>query len=73
MSDNHGIKINVIIKKMNILVMYILKIKSEIRAYRFYVGYRHNMTASVAWWSEFLATDPEEPGSIPSVTKFSEK
>jgi hypothetical protein len=23
------------------------------------------MTASVIWWSEFLGTDPEVPGSIP--------
>jgi hypothetical protein len=30
-------------------------------------------TASVVEWSEFLATDPEVPGSIPGPTKFSEK
>jgi hypothetical protein len=24
-------------------------------------------------WSEFLATDPEVPGSIPGITRFSEK
>jgi hypothetical protein len=30
-------------------------------------------TASVVWWSEFLATDPEVPGSIPGPTRFSEK
>jgi hypothetical protein len=29
--------------------------------------------ASVAWWSEFLATDPEVPDSIPGATRFSEK
>jgi hypothetical protein len=29
--------------------------------------------ASVVWWSEFLATDPEVPGSIPGISKFSEK
>jgi hypothetical protein len=29
--------------------------------------------ASVVWWSEFLATDPEGPGSIPGPTRFSEK
>jgi hypothetical protein len=28
-------------------------------------------TASVAWWAEFLATDPEVPGSIPGTTRFS--
>jgi hypothetical protein len=27
----------------------------------------------VVYWSEFLATDPEDPGSIPGATKFSEK
>jgi hypothetical protein len=27
----------------------------------------------VVWWSEFLATDPEVPGSIPDATRFSEK
>jgi hypothetical protein len=30
-------------------------------------------TASVVWWSEFLATDPDVPGSIPGATTFSEK
>jgi hypothetical protein len=30
-------------------------------------------TASVVWWSEFLATDPDVPGSIPGDTRFSEK
>jgi hypothetical protein len=30
-------------------------------------------TASVVKWSEFLATDPEVPGSIPSSTRYSEK
>jgi hypothetical protein len=30
-------------------------------------------TASVVWWSEFLATDPVVPGSIPDATRFSEK
>jgi hypothetical protein len=30
-------------------------------------------TASVVLWSEFLATDPEVPGSIPVPTRFSEK
>jgi hypothetical protein len=27
-------------------------------------------TSSVVWWSEFLATDPEVPGSIPGATRF---
>jgi hypothetical protein len=27
---------------------------------------------SMVYWSEFLASDPEVPGSIPSVTRFSE-
>jgi hypothetical protein len=31
------------------------------------------MTASVILWSEFLATDPEVPGSILGATRFSEK
>jgi hypothetical protein len=30
-------------------------------------------TARVVYWSEFLATDPEIPGSIPGPTRFSEK
>jgi hypothetical protein len=30
-------------------------------------------TASVVYWSEFLATDPEVPGSIPNPTRLSEK
>jgi hypothetical protein len=28
------------------------------------------MTASVVKWSEFVATDPEVPGSIPGTTRF---
>jgi hypothetical protein len=28
---------------------------------------------SVVYWSEFLATDPEIPDSIPGATRFSEK
>jgi hypothetical protein len=30
-------------------------------------------TASVVQWSEFLATEPEVPGSIPGASRFSEK
>jgi hypothetical protein len=30
-------------------------------------------TASVVWWPEFLATDPDVRGSIPGATRFSEK
>jgi hypothetical protein len=30
-------------------------------------------TASVVWWSQLLAIDPEVPGSIPGATTFSEK
>jgi hypothetical protein len=30
-------------------------------------------TASVVWWSEFLATHPEVPGLIPGDTRFCEK
>jgi hypothetical protein len=30
------------------------------------------LTVSVVWWSEFLATDPEVPGSILGATRFSE-
>jgi hypothetical protein len=30
-------------------------------------------TASVVWWSEFLAADPKVSGSIPGATRFSEK
>jgi hypothetical protein len=30
-------------------------------------------TASVIKWSEFLAADPEVPGSIPGATRFSDK
>jgi hypothetical protein len=32
-----------------------------------------NETASVIYWSEFLATDPEIPGSTPGATRYSEK
>jgi hypothetical protein len=34
---------------------------------------RTGWTASVVKWSEFLATDKEDLGSIPSATRFSEK
>jgi hypothetical protein len=30
------------------------------------------MTVSQFYWSEFLATDPEVPGSIPAATTFSD-
>jgi hypothetical protein len=30
------------------------------------------MTAYVVYWLDFLATDPEVPGSIPCITLFSE-
>jgi hypothetical protein len=30
-------------------------------------------TASVVYWSQFLATYPEAPGAIPGATRFSEK
>jgi hypothetical protein len=36
-------------------------------------GSRIIIAASVVQWSEFQATDPEIPGSIPSATRFSEK
>jgi hypothetical protein len=31
------------------------------------------MSAFVVYWSEFLATDPEVPVSIPGATRFLEK
>jgi hypothetical protein len=31
------------------------------------------VTASMDWWSEFLATDSEVPGSIHTATRFSQK
>jgi hypothetical protein len=31
------------------------------------------MAASVVWWSEFLATNPEVSGSISGATRFSEQ
>jgi hypothetical protein len=34
---------------------------------------REPRTASVVWWSEFLATDPEVPGSIPGTTRVTVK
>jgi hypothetical protein len=30
------------------------------------------LTASVVWWSEFLAANPKVPSSIPGDTRFSE-
>jgi hypothetical protein len=33
----------------------------------------NDLTASVVYWSEFLATDPEVLGSIPGASTFSEK
>jgi hypothetical protein len=33
----------------------------------------HGVCLSVLWWSEFLVTDPEDPGSIPGTTRFSVK
>jgi hypothetical protein len=37
--------------------------------YRVWFEFR---TASAVWWPEFLATNPEVPGSIPGTTRFSE-
>jgi hypothetical protein len=28
----------------------------------------NNLSSGLVWWSEFLATDPEFPGSIPGTT-----
>jgi hypothetical protein len=39
----------------------------------FYDGNMLGETTSVIWWSEFLATDPEVPGSIPGSTRVFEK
>jgi hypothetical protein len=33
----------------------------------------YSVTAFVVYWSEFLAKDPEIPGSISGATAFSEK
>jgi hypothetical protein len=30
------------------------------------------LTAAVVSWSEFLAAEPEVPGSVPGATRFSE-
>jgi hypothetical protein len=38
----------------------------------FVVMLYEDITASVVWWSEFLAANPEVPGSIPGDTRFSE-
>jgi hypothetical protein len=38
--------------------------------WNFFISLR---TASAVKWSEFLAPDPEVPGSIPGATRFSEK
>jgi hypothetical protein len=38
-----------------------------------YILSRVTETTSVVYWTEFLATDPEVPGSIPGATRFSEK
>jgi hypothetical protein len=32
----------------------------------------YHSTPSVVWWSEFLVTDPEIPGSISGASRFSE-
>jgi hypothetical protein len=37
------------------------------------IGENLKLIAFVLYWSEFLATVPEVPGSIPSAAKFSEK
>jgi hypothetical protein len=44
------------------LLLYISSIKLNIMT---------SQTASVVYWSEFLPTNPEVPGSIPGTTKFS--
>jgi hypothetical protein len=38
----------------------------------FHCSYNNKLTASVVWRSEFLAANPEVPGSISGATRFSE-
>jgi hypothetical protein len=40
---------------------------------QFYIHWGWRAIASVISWSELLATDPEVPGSILGITRFSEK
>jgi hypothetical protein len=42
----------------------------EIIKYTFLRFYVNHKTASVFWWTEFLAIDPEVPGSITGVIRF---
>jgi hypothetical protein len=39
----------------------------------YFIRQEGRWTASVVYWSEFLAADPEVPGSIPNAIRFSEK
>jgi hypothetical protein len=50
-----------------------LTIRTSYSARGVYISPYISVTASVVYWSEFLATDPEDPGSIPGATRFSEK
>jgi hypothetical protein len=36
------------------------------------ICYRPILTASVAYWAQFLSADSEDPGSIPGISKFAE-
>jgi hypothetical protein len=35
-----------------------------------FLEYSSVVAAPVVWWSEFLATDPEVPGSFPALPDF---
>jgi hypothetical protein len=48
-------------------------IVSVVKSKKFYMNICPILTASLVYWSEFLATDPEVPGSIHGATGFSEK
>jgi hypothetical protein len=57
---------------INILLPYKPRFSDRI-VHEFSSYFDVSVAASVVWWSEFLATDPEIPCSIPGSTKFCEK
>jgi hypothetical protein len=44
---------------------HLIRFVSQIRVLKLNRIYVSILTASVVWWSEFMATDQEVPGSIP--------
>jgi hypothetical protein len=56
----------------NVFQLHVYHITRPGNTLLFSIWNTEETTASVVYWSEFMATDTEVPGSIPGATRFSE-